>query len=61
VKRHLLYYDLAAAGETAGTLRCFSTDNPARFATVAGRFLGRPITGVRWVGTDELDSTMVRE
>lgn len=38
----------------AGTLRCFSTDNPKRFARVAGRFLGGPIGEVAWVGTDEL-------
>lgn len=38
----------------AGTLRCFSTDNPQRFATVAGRFLGREVGEVAWVGTDEL-------
>jgi len=38
----------------AGTLRCFSTDNPGRFARLAGRFLGRDVGDVTWVGTDEL-------
>ena len=37
-----------------GTLRCYSTDNPQRFAAVAERFLGRAVPRVDWVGTDEL-------
>jgi len=38
----------------AGTLRCFSTDNARRFARLARRFLGREVSEVTWVGTDEL-------
>ena len=49
---------LGAAGlvnpRAAGSLRCFSTDNPQRFTRLAGRFLGRPVGDVEWVGTDEL-------
>ena len=49
---------LAARGELAsghaGVLRCFSTDNPQRFARLARRFLGRDCGEVGWVGTDEL-------
>jgi len=37
-----------------GRLRCFSTDNPERFARLARRFLGRDVGEVTWVGTDEL-------
>ena len=55
VKRHLLDNDLAAPACRTGTLRCYSTDNPDRFAAVAGRFLGRAVSGVHWVGTDELN------
>ena len=40
----------------AGGLRCFSTDNPERFARLAERFLGRQVGEVTWVGTDELAS-----
>lgn len=39
-----------------GTLRCFSTDNPQRFADVARRFFGAQVGEVAWVGTDELTS-----
>lgn len=45
---------LRSARAAGGTLRCYSTDNPRRFADVAGRFLGRPVERVEWVGTDEL-------
>ena len=41
-------------GCAAGSLRCFSTDNPQRFTRLAGRFLGRSVHDVGWVGTDEL-------
>jgi hypothetical protein len=42
------------ATRDAGTLRCFTSDNAPRFATVARRFLGAPVQEVTWVGTDEL-------
>jgi len=53
VQAHLHETGLINA-RAAGTLRCFSTDNPQRFARLAGRFLGRPVRDVGWVGTDEL-------
>ena len=37
-----------------GSLKCYSTDNPERFARLAVRFLGRDVGDVGWVGTDEL-------
>ena len=37
-----------------GTLRCFSTDNPKRFAELAGRFLGKNVGEVTLVRPDEL-------
>ncbi|MHC4715987.1 MAG: glutamate racemase [Planctomycetota bacterium] len=40
-----------------GTLRCFSTDTPDRFARLARRFLGQDVGEVSWVGTDELAGT----
>ena len=39
----------------SGRLRCFTTDNPDRFARLAARFAGRPIDRVEHVGTDELE------
>ncbi len=38
----------------AGTLRCFTTDNPQRFAQLSERFGGRRIDEVELIGTDEL-------
>jgi glutamate racemase len=38
-----------------GTLRCFTTDNPQRFASLGEKFGGRPIVNVEYVGTDELE------
>jgi len=53
VRRHLTSGGGARRGGQ-GTLRCFSTDNPDRFAALAERFLGRSAGEVGWVGTDEL-------
>ncbi len=53
-KKLLVDRGLAASAEPCGSLRCFSTDNPERFAKVAQRFLGRPVERVERVGTDEL-------
>jgi glutamate racemase len=39
-----------------GTLRCFTTDNPQRFAQLSERFGGRKIEHVELIGTDELRS-----
>lgn len=54
VKRHFEENALVNPRPTGGRLDCYSTDNPRRFAQVAGRFLGRQLAEVRWVGTDEL-------
>ncbi len=54
VRGYLLDNGMANPGPGAGTLRCYATDNPERFAAVAQRFLGRPTPNVTWVGTDEL-------
>jgi len=60
----------AAAGEVArrmglaktlspraggGRLRCFTTDNPGRFAELGGRFGGRSLDEVQYVAADELE------
>lgn len=42
------------AGE--GGLRCYTTDNPERFAELGMRFGDRPIDAVEYVGTDELET-----
>jgi len=39
-----------------GVLRCFTTDNPDRFARLGERFGGRRIDRVEYVGTDELNT-----
>ena len=38
-----------------GELRCYTTDNPERFAELGERFGGRKISHVQHVGTDELE------
>jgi glutamate racemase len=43
-------------GGGRGTLRCFTTDNPQRFAAVARRFGACRIDQVEYVGTDELET-----
>ena len=39
-----------------GTLKCFTTGSPERFAHLGQRFLGRKIDDVAFVGTDELET-----
>jgi len=39
-----------------GSLRCYTTDNPDRFARLGERFGGRRIDRVAFVGTDELEA-----
>lgn len=41
--------------QAQGTLRCYTTDNPQRFAELGERFGGRAIDHVEYVGTDELE------
>ena len=55
VQERLRSAGLAAAGG-AGTLSCYTTDNPQRFARLGERFGGRKIDRVEQVGTDELES-----
>jgi glutamate racemase len=55
-KVRLLLGEAPAASAGECPLRCYSTDNPRRFARLAGRFLGREVREVAWVGTDELDA-----
>ena len=53
----LLRGDLASCGGgAAGTLKCFTTGNPERFAHLGQRFLGRELEDVEFVGTDELET-----
>ena len=44
------------ASQAPGTLRCYTTDNPQRFAILGERFGGRKIDRVEYVGTDELET-----
>lgn len=41
--------NLAADSENSGSLQCYVTDLPARFESVAGRFLGAPLPGVQLI------------
>ncbi len=44
------------AGAGTGGLRCFTTDNPGRFAELGRRFAGRDIDSVQYVATDDLEA-----
>ncbi len=54
-QRRLTESGLEAARTRNGQLRCYTTDNPERFARLAERFGGRVIDQVEYVGTDELE------
>jgi len=56
VARRLAAAGLARGGGAGGHLRCFTTDNPERFARLGGRFGGRAPDAVESVGIDELMS-----
>lgn len=63
VHKRLLEADLGNPRTSAGSLRCFTTDNPDRFERLGERFLGRDggpdarrIDRVEHVGTDELET-----
>ncbi len=56
VGRRLCLTGSGAPAEVTGTLRCFTTDNPERFARLGERFGNRRIDCVEYVGTDELES-----
>ena len=42
-----------------GSLRCFTTGDPGRFARLGRRFSGEELANVSHVGTDELDGVAV--
>jgi glutamate racemase len=55
--RHLLKPPVDPTDTNAhGWLRCFVTDDPARFARLGSRFLGTPIEQPTWVSPDDLYS-----
>ncbi len=56
VGRLLTKASLEASGREGGELRCYTTDNPERFARLGQRFGGRTIEHAEYVGTDELES-----
>jgi len=60
VQRRLCSTGRSRAGE-GGTLRCFTTDSPERFARLGRRFAARGVGQVRRVGTDELESYIAAE
>jgi len=53
-RRRLHAADLQTSRTAGGSLRCYTTDNPERFASLGERFGGRRIDRVEHVGTDEL-------
>ena len=54
--RDILRGKSCLAGGESGKLRCYTTDNPRRFAELAGKFAAMPIGEVQHVGTDELEN-----
>jgi len=57
-RRRLCSAGLLSSRKSNGQLRCFTTDNPQRFARLGERFSGRPIDRVEYVGTDELGANV---
>ena len=60
--RSLLRTEVAAEGELKvreGSLRCFVTDDPKRFAALAPRFLGGQIAAPSWVPLEQLSGERV--
>ena len=55
VRRILCSNQLGKPDKTSGSLQCFTTDKPERFARLGLRFGGRDVGEVRFVGTDELE------
>ena len=54
-QKRLTAEGLAALPGRQGSLHCYTTDNPERFARLGQRFGGRAIDHVEFVGTDELE------
>ncbi len=59
VQRRLKEADLLNPRATGGILRCYTTDNAARFARLSERFGGRSVDSVESVGTDELKAPAI--
>jgi len=59
-KEFLVSEQAACADDDGGTLKCFTTGNPERFAQLGRRFLGRELQDVVFVGTDELETRQTR-
>jgi len=55
-KEFLVTEQAACGDDDGGTLKCFTTGNPERFAHLGQRFLGRELKDVVFVGTDELET-----
>jgi len=49
VEEHLRAADSLSDNDRPGTMRCYVSDNPARFRTVGSRFLDENIEYVEWV------------
>lgn len=49
-----------SSDDKVGKLRCYTTDNPERFAELGERFGSRKISHVEHVGTDELENLRQR-
>jgi len=53
VQRHLSQHDGLSPQTGAGTMRCYVSDNPARFRQVGSRFLNEPIEHVELVEPEQ--------
>jgi glutamate racemase len=60
VARRLDATGMRNARGDGGSLQCYTTDNPQRFAELGAKFGGRPIDHVEYVGTDELEGLAKR-
>ncbi len=60
-QRRLALDGLLSSRSYGGRLRCFSTDNPQRFARLGERFGARRIDHVEQVRTEDLEAAMTRE
>ena len=56
VQRRLCSTGAANPRDAGGSMHCYTTDNPQRFARLGERFGGRAIDHVAFVGTDELET-----
>jgi glutamate racemase len=59
VQRRLRRMGLENPRKTGMRLRCFTTDNAARFSRLSERFGGRRVDSVELVGTDELKAPIL--